>query len=171
MSLKSWTDSLNQTVTRLKASNKRPLRLAVVGIGHELRGDDAAGLVVAQQLRPFAHQHLLVIDAGHAPENHTGLLRRFSPDLVILVDSAQLNQPPGTICWLPWQETTGLSATTHTMPPYMLARYLTAELSCEVALIGLQPVNTALGGGLSTAVQEATGAVVHSLKSNLIDPQ
>jgi hypothetical protein len=40
-----------------------------------------------------------------------------------------------------------------------------------VALIGLQLVNTALGGGLSTAVQEATGAVVHSLKSNLIDPQ
>jgi len=171
MSPKSWTESLNQTVTRLRASNERPLRLGVVGIGHELRGDDAAGLVVAQQLRPFAHQHLLVIEAGHAPENHTGLLRRFNPDLIILVDSAQLNQPPGTVRWLPWQETTGLSATTHTMPPYMLARYLTAELGCEVALIGIQPENNAIGVGFSTAVQEATGAVVHSLKSNLIDPQ
>lgn len=167
MSTKSWAESLQKTITTLKESQskrqveggqpgeKRPIRVAILGIGHELRGDDAAGLVVARRLQPFAHPNLLVIEAGHAPENHTGLLRRFNPDLVILIDSAQLNEPPGAICWLPWQDTTGLSASSHTMPPYMLANYLTAELNCEIALIGIQPANTGLGSSLSQQIEEA----------------
>ena len=158
----SWTDALKQTLTRLQPK-ERPLRVAVVGIGHELRGDDAAGLEVARQLQPFAHSNLLIIEAGHAPENHTGLLRRFTPDLIVLVDTAQLNEAPGTIRWLPWQETSGLSASTHTMPPYMLARFLTAELNCEIALIGIQPNHTFLRSSLSPAVAEAAGHIAQTM--------
>lgn len=179
MSKKSWVELLEETVTGLQkrlrtslpdepqAAEEQPLQVAVVGIGHELRGDDAAGLVAAQRLRPFAHEHLLVIEGRHAPENHTGRIRRFDPDLVILVDSAQLEEPPGTIRWLPWPETTGLSASSHTMPPYMLARFLTAELKCEVALIGIQPANTSLDSPLSRPVERAVSLIVSAVKSNL----
>lgn len=167
----SWTDPLKQTVTRLrKHKEKSPLRVAIVGIGHEMRGDDAAGLAVAQRLRPLTGKHLLVIEAGHAPENHTGLLRRFEPDLVLLVDSAQLDEQPGTIRWLSWQDTSGLSATTHTMPPYMLARYLTSELNCDVALVGVQPGSTTLGASLSPPVQQAVQLIAQALASYLDDP-
>ena len=160
MSPRSWVDSLKQATKSLLIRNGRPPRIAIVGIGHELRGDDAAGLIVGQQLQPVAADRLLIIEAGHAPENHTGRLRRFHPDLVLLVDCAQLDTPPGTICWLPWQETSGLSASTHTMPPYMLARFLTAELQCEVALIGIQPAQTTLGTPLSENVRQAVETVV-----------
>jgi hydrogenase 3 maturation protease len=104
-----------------------------------------------------------VVEGEHAPENHTGSLRRFKPDLVLLVDSAQMNEPPGTIRWLSWEETTGLSASTHTMPPYMLARYLSTELNCQVALIGIQPAHTGLDSPLSPAVQEAVDEIVRVL--------
>ncbi|MFZ0546915.1 MAG: hydrogenase 3 maturation endopeptidase HyCI [Candidatus Promineifilaceae bacterium] len=162
-----WTDLLNQTVKKLQArlNKKRPLRVALMGIGHELRGDDAVGLTVAQQLRPYSNRHFLVVEAGHAPENHTGVLRHFCPDLVLLVDSAQLDEKPGTIRWLAWQETTGLSASTHTMPPYMLARYLTAELNCEVALIGIQPAETTLDFPLSPAVEKAAHKIIEFSRS------
>jgi hydrogenase 3 maturation protease len=143
------------------------LRIAIAGIGHELRGDDAAGLLVARQLAPLNNDHLLVIEAGHAPENHTGRLRQFAPDLILLVDSAQLDEPPGAIRWLPWAETSGLSASTHTLPPYMLARYLTTELNCEVALIGIQPQDTSLGVPLSPAVQAAARAITHAISASL----
>lgn len=172
MSPKSWADSLIQTIAtlerRLSEHEKRPLRTAVVGIGHELRGDDAAGLIVAQRLRPFATPNLLVIEGGHAPENYTAPLRRFKPDLIILVDCAQLERPPGTIRWLPWQETTGLSASSHTMPPYMLGRFLTNECNTEVALIGIQPGQTILGSPLSPPVQSATEKIVDELRSHLM---
>ena len=44
-------------------------RVAVVGVGQRLRGDDGAGPAVAQRLAPLADAALLVVDAGHAPEN------------------------------------------------------------------------------------------------------
>lgn len=166
MSTESWTDLLKQMLTSLEIGRKRPLRIALVGIGHELRGDDAAGLVVAERLLRFAHERFLVVEGGHAPENHTGSLRRFGPDLVVLVDAAYLNERPGTIRWLPWQETTGLSASTHTMPPYMLARYLTTNLDCEVVLLGVQPADTSLDAPMTLAVATAVDEVVAGLKAS-----
>jgi hydrogenase 3 maturation protease len=175
MSKLSWMDSLAEKLAQLSRDQPdklaRPPRLAIVGLGHELRGDDAAGLLVARQLVqvwqqrswPPAGDRLLIIEAGHAPENHTGPIRRFAPDLVLMVDAAQMNEPPGRIHWLAWQEISGLSASTHTMPLYMLAKYLTSELGCDVALIGIQSADTALGAPLSPPVQRAVNQVAQTL--------
>jgi hydrogenase 3 maturation protease len=149
--------------------NDQPPRVAVVGVGHELRGDDGAGVWVARALKLALteRQDILVLDSGHAPENHTGKLRRFAPDLVLLVDAAQLDEPPGTVRWLAWQETSGLSASTHTMPAYVLAQYLTAELGCEVALIGLQWAHMNFGEAMSPPVQHAVVEIVSLLSDAL----
>lgn len=140
----------------------------MVGIGHELRGDDGAGLAVARALEDAVlPAHILPVAAGHAPENHTRPIRRFAPALVLLVDAARLEATPGAIRLLPWQESSGLSATTHTMPPYMLARYLVAELECVVALLGIQPGQLALNPSLSDPVREAVGEVTAVLSHTL----
>lgn len=147
--------------------------MALMGIGHELRGDDAAGVAVirslAHLLSPTPLENVLLVEAAHAPENHTGPIRKFSPDLVILIDMAQMNEAPGAIRWLPWQETTGISASTHTMPPYMLARYLTAVTATKVALIGLQPRqtdwDTEMSAEMKTAVHEVTDTLTEILKN------
>ena len=161
MSPLSWESSLKQTLSQ--SNRERPLRLAVLGIGHELRGDDGVGLAVAEGLRPLAQENFLVIAAAHAPENHTGYVRQFRPTLVLLIDAAQMNEPPGTIRWLLPPQLTGLSASTHTMPPTMLARFLTAELNCEVALIGVQPQQTSLHNTLSPLVQKAANYITQTI--------
>jgi hydrogenase 3 maturation protease len=171
MSNLSWQDHLRQTIARLGKSN-RPPRIAVVGIGHELCGDDAAGLVLARALKQTYNQDnrgdgLLVIDAGPAPEHCSGWLRRFGPDLVLLADAAQLGAPPGTVRWLAWQDTVGFSASTHTLPLHLLATYLTAELGSEVALLGIQPANLSAGAPLSPEVEEAVTTVAQSLANML----
>jgi hydrogenase 3 maturation protease len=134
-----------------------------MGIGHELRGDDAAGLLVARRLLPYAGEDFLVVEAGHAPENYTAPVRRFAPQLTLLVDAADLREHPGTIRWLEWPETTGLSASTHTMPLYLLAHYLATEANCLVGLIGIQPADCGLNAPLSAEVKAAVTAVVHEL--------
>lgn len=155
-----------KVVEEERAVHKFPLafsRVAVVGIGHELRGDDAAGVALARALQPVAHERLLVVEGGHAPENHTGPLRRFSPDLVLLVDAAQMNEAPGTVRWLAWEESVGLSASTHTLPPSMLAQYLVQEIGCEVVLVGIQPGQTGLERPLSPRVELAVTALAGAL--------
>ncbi len=151
--------------------------MVVVGIGHDLRGDDAAGVLAARRLQEYTIKAnigathtsplCLVIDAGPAPENVTGAVRRFAPDLVLLVDAADLGEPPGTVRWLDWRETSGLSASTHALPLYVLAGYLVSELGCAVALLGIQPGSTAFDAPPTPAVRAVADAVAASLYETL----
>ena len=109
-----------------------------------------------------------MLDGGLAPENLTGAIRRFSPDLVLLVDAAEMGEPAGAVRWLSWQDTTGVSAATHALPPYMVAQFLASELDCEVALIGIQPQEIAFGASLSPPVQRAVRTVTRGLTALLV---
>ncbi|MBZ0281610.1 MAG: hydrogenase 3 maturation endopeptidase HyCI [Anaerolineae bacterium] len=161
-----WSNLLKHTLLELKTSKPR---VAIMGIGHELCGDDAAGVMVARALKPvfIHHQDILIIEGGHAPENQTGLLRRFAPDLVLLVDAAQMGESCGMVRWLGWQETSGLSASTHTLPLYVIAQYLHTELGCEVALLGIQPAQMTICTGLSPSVKQSVDKIVQSVKMTL----
>jgi hydrogenase 3 maturation protease len=155
--------------------------VVLVGVGQALNGDDAAGVLVARALlqrqragssdtprpAPFS---LFVIEAAHAPENCTGAIRRFGPDLVVLVDAAEMGDAPGTIRWLDWRAAAALDVSTHTLSPALIARYLVAELSCEVALIGIQVQDTSLGAPVSPPVRRAIRTVVCGLAALLLGP-
>lgn len=133
-------------------------------MGNEHRRDDAAGVLIARRLASLASDNLLVLDAGHAPENATAALRRFAPDSVLLVDAAEMSEPPGTIRWVETADIAGMSASTHSLPLSMLAEYLRLELGCEVLLLGIQPASTDYGEGLSVEVEKAVGEVVVVMK-------
>jgi hydrogenase 3 maturation protease len=164
MSSQTWQASLKASLNPPNRADK-PVRLAVLGIGHELCGDDAVGVRLAGLLGPFTtgNKRLLVIEAGPAPENFTGPLRRFNPDLVLLVDAAQMNSGPGTIEWLDLQSTGGISASSHMLPLHILVSYLVAELGCQVALIGIQPEQTFADAPLTPRVQAAAQAIAETL--------
>jgi len=153
----------------------------VVGVGQELNGDDAAGVLVARSLakrqwavssdarRPVSIS-LHVIEAAHAPENCTGAIRRFAPDLVLLVDAAEMGDPPGTIRCLDWREAGGLDASTHTLSLYMMAKYLAAEIACDVGVIAIQIQDTSLGARVSLPVRRAIQSVCRGLTALLLQP-
>lgn len=166
MSPKPWPNALRSSL-RSYAANRAP-RLVIAGVGNDLRGDDRAGLVVVRRIRdlggdPWPFPECLLVEAQNAPESHAGPIRRFAPDLVLFVDVAWLGLPPGSVKLVPWIETTGLSASTHTFPLHLLASYLNREAGCDVLLLGIQPQSLELGESLSTAVQDATRAVAEGL--------
>ena len=140
-------------------------RVAIIGIGQELRGDDAAGLSAVQALRRrlVGQDHLLLIEAGPAPENFTGLLRRFRPDRVILIDAALMGVEPGAWRRLDWKDTSNFSGSTHTLPLNILGKYLETDLGCTVELIGIQPAGNDLGAGLSPAVSSSIETIAAAL--------
>ncbi len=149
-------------------------RIAIIGIGNELNGDDAAGVLVARALseklgdrekEPSSRSPaFMIIEAGLAPEAFTGPLRRFMPGLVILIDAAELGEPPGTVRWFDWSAGQGLSASTHTLPPTVLAEYLMKELGCLVTLVGIQPEHLEFDKKMSEAVARAVENLVADLR-------
>ncbi len=164
MSNRSWQACLQAELQRLSTPD-RPARVALVGVGHELCGDDAVGIRIAAMRRPLLSgmERFLVVEAGPAPENFTGTLRRFRPHLILLLDSALLDAEPGTVRWLDWQQAEGLSASTHTLPLQIFASYLAFDLGCTIRLIGIQPEQTFADAPLAPRVQAAAECIVATL--------
>jgi hydrogenase 3 maturation protease len=164
MSTKCWRTSLRRLLNQRRSEHKR---IAIVGIGNEMRGDDAAGMLVVRtlNLRVVNLEHLRIIEGGHAPENATGDLRKFSPDLVLLIDAADMGNEAGSIALIPMEEIDGMSANTHSLPLSMLARYLTLELNCEVALLGIQPKSVEMGEPVCGEVNQAVSDIAEEIST------
>jgi hydrogenase 3 maturation protease len=163
----SWRTSLSQLLNQLTSESGEPPRVAIVGIGNPLRNDDAAGILITRELqrreRAADAPHLLIVQAGHAPENVTAELRSFAPNLILLIDAADMRDKPGAIGWIPIQSIEGMSASTHSLPLSMLARYLTLELKCVVGLIGIQPKSNDFGETVSVEVSQAVLEIVDEI--------
>ena len=147
------------------------MRTAVVGVGQELLGDDAAGLAVCRRLQELAQDlgTALIIPAGPAPENCTAQLRRFAPDWVVLVDAARMEAAPGTVRWIPWEEAEAIGGSTHTLPLRLLSEFLSSSMGCRVSLLGIQPSETTLGAPLSPSVGDAVESVARGLAALLAE--
>lgn len=137
-----------------------------MGIGSELNGDDAVGVAAARLLRPLFAQveHVLVVDAGSVAENSTGSLRRFRPDVVILLDAAWFGGVPGEIRGLDWHEADGFSASTHTLPLSVFAGYLESEFGCKVLLLTIQAASVEFGDPVSPPVKRAVRKLAQGLQ-------
>lgn len=76
-------------------SVKRYSSLTVVGIGNDLRSDDAVGLMVLRELK-----HLLPpeVKAAELTDDQLGLIDLMQPDqIIIIIDAVRSSSPVGTI--------------------------------------------------------------------------
>jgi hydrogenase 3 maturation protease len=133
----------------------------VLGIGNPLGGDDAAGVLLSRLLleQGPSRETLLVLEGGLAPENKTGAIRAFRPHIVLLVDAALLDQPPGTLDWVDVADIDGLGASSHSLPLSLLVHYLVSDINCEVHIIGIQPAHNDFAAPPSQPVRHAVGCL------------
>jgi hydrogenase 3 maturation protease len=165
----SWQASLARVLDRTNNSDK-PARLAIVGIGNELNGDDAAGMLIVRKLIPFVKQHPLIkiFEAGQALENITGALIRFKPEAILFIDALSIGAQPGSIHLFDPLISQGFSASTHSLPLSVVIQYLLHEHPCEVHLLGVQVRATTTGAPLSAEVYRAIDSIVDEFRRLLI---
>lgn len=151
--------------TTLKKKLKGAKKTVVLGVGSELRGDDAAGLLVAEALK--GHPDLSVLFGGTAPENFTGEIKKLQPTHLIIVDSAEMKKEPGFVKLIETKEVGGYSFSTHSLPMNVMTDYLLKHFPCEIIIIGIQPQSLGFGEkpseAVKTAVREVAGAILSSL--------
>jgi hydrogenase 3 maturation protease len=140
-------------------------RLAVLGVGSELRSDDAAGMLAAERLeRAFPRRaDFLVAKGGSAPENLTGPIAEFGPSHLVVVDCADLGLAPGSVRTMRVAGLGGLSASTHSLPLRIVVDYLVARCRCEVVMVGIQPGRLDFDGKPTIAARAAAARVARSV--------
>jgi hydrogenase 3 maturation protease len=166
----SWKKQLSQMLSQLfPATNLKALRVVLLGIGNELQGDDAAGLLVIRALtaRLGSSPTVLTLEGGVAPENFTGKIRKFKPDLVLFVDAADLGADAGSVEWVRLDQIDGFSASSHILPLSVLAKFIIADTGCEVGVLGIQPQSLELGEDVSEPVQKAINSLADDLYQQL----
>jgi hydrogenase 3 maturation protease len=147
-------------------------RLAVLGVGQVFRHDDGVGVYIARQLAARLPQaaNRLILDVGSAPENFSGLLRRFKPETVLLIDAVHLGLAPGAVQLVDCRAITDYGFATHSLLPSLLIRFLDHELHCAISLLGIQPAQIDDLVGLSGPVKLSQQLIVNELVDWLQTP-
>ena len=107
----------------------------------------------------------MVIDAREVPENHTGAIRAFDPDLTVIVDAASGGRAPGAIFIVARDKIADDGLSTHAISLALLVRYLEEDIGCDVLVLGIQPDAVELGLGrksLSAPDDQDVQSVVHA---------
>jgi len=140
-------------------------RVVVVGVGNPLRGDDAAGCLVARRLQ--GTPGVRVVEAEEVPESFVGDIAAAMPDVVALVDAVDLGAEPGAVAMLEREQVATYAPTTHRMPLSLVMEVVQRRTGADVFLIAVQPLTLAFGAKVSPEVS-ATVEVLAAVLSELL---
>jgi hydrogenase 3 maturation protease len=154
--------------TILKKKLRDAKKIAVLGIGSELRADDAAGLLVAEELKKIKDLKLKVFLGSTAPENLTGEIIKYKPTHIIIIDSVDADQEPGFIALINPDEVGGVSFSSHMLPVKMIVDYLLESLECEIIIIGIQPKILIFGETMSKEVKKSIKQISNVIQQILL---
>lgn len=151
-------------------------RLAVLGAGSTLRGDDAAGMRIVEKLQAaFDALHcpeLLLCPGETAPENYSGKIKQFCPTHLLVIDAADVGETPGSIVEIRPEDVGGPTFCSHMLPLRVMIRYLAQETEADVTLLGIQyksiAFDTEMTEEMLSAVQELGGALERVIRELLI---
>jgi hydrogenase 3 maturation protease len=130
-------------------------RWLLVGVGNDLRGDDAFGPLLARRL---AGAGLPAIDAGPAPENLTGRIAAAAPEVLLLADAADWGGRVGDLRLVRPGELAGGSASTHDPGLGLLLTYLGQSLpDLDAWTLVAQAGSLNLGESAGPAIRGAVG--------------
>jgi len=139
--------------------------VVVMGIGNPLRGDDAAGSLVARQI--LCPPGSRVIDAEDVPESYLPQIIDQRPDTVVLIDAVDLGAAPGSVAFLESNQLAEYWPSTHRMPIGLLMKILEREAHARVIGIGIQPAHTEFSKPLSDPVRVSVERVAAILNDAL----
>ncbi len=133
----------------------------IVGVGNTLKGDDAAGPIVCQQLGGKVCAEL--IDAGTVPENYIQTIIKKTPQNLLIIDAVDFGASPGTINIFKPEQLNSFAFSTHTLSPHLFVDMIRSELKVDVYLVGIQPAQIGLGESISAQVSRAIQWLTHAL--------
>jgi hydrogenase 3 maturation protease len=141
--------------------------VVVIGMGNELRADDAVGLHVVRLLKPVIHEKLKVFEGQMTPEAYVGPACASHPTHVLIVDAAELCQKPGAWQVLSLNSVEQGLFTTHTIPAVEVAAEIQRRCNAAVVFLGIQPKSRDISLGLSKECRKAAEEIAEIIRKTV----
>lgn len=147
----------------LAAGLKGKGRIVIMGVGNPLKGDDAAGLLCAEALLKGVpakeRRGVKILRAYDVPENYTGIIRKFKPTRVIIIDAALAGLKAGDIFVLEKEKIAIEEISSHKIPLMVLISYLEQSIECKVTVLGIQARDLSFGAPVHPVIKAAVKTV------------
>ncbi len=151
----------------MRKDDSTPSSIRIIGLGNELRGDDAVGLLAARRLEQAVGNRVQVIEAEMVGVDLIELMK--DAQIVILIDAARSGQASGTIHRLDASDEPIskqiFPCSSHAIgisDALELARAV-GTLPDRVIVYGVEAGNTEAGQPLSPSVASAVDQVVEQI--------
>jgi hydrogenase maturation protease len=153
--------------TLLEILKQRPL--VVLGIGNPMRGDDAIGHMLAEELASLDGKGFEAHPVGTAVENAMSWVRKASGGVVLMVDAVfDESRAEGEWALYPSDQLDSMCHTTHSIPLSMLVDYWKKEVAgLEVYSLGISIRNSTDMAPLSHALVKTLESLVSIFKKQI----
>ena len=143
-------------------------KVVICGIGNDVRGDDAFGVIVAEELKNrLKSDKIAILNCGEVPESYVGKIVNENPTHVIFIDAVDFGGKPGEVVIADPEGTLGESFSTHRLPLKLLVGYLKQNINAKFILIGCQPKQLGLFVEMSEEVKQSAEKLVEILVQEL----
>jgi hydrogenase 3 maturation protease len=147
-------------------------KICIMGIGTFDRADDYVGITVIELLeKKIFPDNVKIINAGPVPEAFTGVIKKENPDILIIIDAAQMDEAPGTIrVFTEKNIDSAYMITPHKVSMTMYLKYLRFELKKIHALfIGIEPKSLSYMEEMDSRVLKSAQYISQFLEDLLSD--
>jgi hydrogenase 3 maturation protease len=128
------------------------MKPAIIGIGNELRGDDAAGILLVQKIQNSGYQNSIIVYS--TPENYLNKIAKIRCDARLWIDVINWGARPGAYKIFDVDEIGQYAISTHNFSPIVLVDYLNSLRYIPNYFLGIQPQKMGLGDKISTPVRD-----------------
>jgi len=141
-------------------------RIAIVGLGNELLGDDGVGVHAVRELQKAPPENVAVAEVGTRVLSSQQIIEE--SDIVIAIDAAHADGAPGSIYRFDAEEVeSDRLCSLHEMGIVGVFRLMPKESRPKLIVIGVEPEIIDYGMDLSPVVQAALGRVVRAARQTV----
>jgi len=148
------------------ASTSPSARVALIGVGHPMRGDDFVGsFIIKTLLKDVRTDKVILFDAEDGVEWMISKIGKLNLRHLIIIDACEMNMTPGQVALIPLGETDYPFFTTHGIPLKLLTSKLLPNV--ESSILAIQPGRMGLNEKLSPAVSIAARSILNLVATTL----
>lgn len=137
----------------------------IIGIGNELRGDDAAGIILSQKVIKSGYKNVLKVHS--TPENFLSKISEMPGKCRLWIDIINWEAEPGSFRIFTPQEVKHFAISTHNFSPVVLLAFLKQYRDIPDYFLGIQPEIIELGQEISPAVNTTVNKLADFIISHL----
>ena len=148
---------------------KPTARIAVLGIGNYLQGDDFLGVAIIQNLKEHIQKDsILLLEGEIAPIDFFPRVQEWDPTHLIIIDAAEFQAKPGTFNLIDHEQMARFTLTSHKRALTLFIDLLTVYLpDLEIIILGVQPELIDFKEGLSQSIKQVVQVLSNLLVSVL----